>query len=108
MSSFMSEAVLFFSYNSRFLIILAPQVLYLTSGEKDYLLFPVIGKGGHVLEKTVEELFFHKKLVCCFFFFLRGELFEEGIKFWFYLVNKSFRTVPYEGLQACKRISGMW
>lgn len=75
MSSFMSEAALFFSYNSRFLIILAPQVLYLTSGEKDYLLFPVIGKGGHVLEKTVEELFFHKKLVCLFFYYFKGGTF---------------------------------
>lgn len=42
-----------------------------------------------------------------FFFFVRGELFEEGIEVWFYLVNKNFRTALYDGLQACKRISGM-
>lgn len=44
------------SIDNRFLITLAPQVLNLTWGEKDYLLFPVIGKGGHVVRKTVEGL----------------------------------------------------
>lgn len=91
-----------FSYGNRFLIILPTEVLYLTSAEKDYLLFPVIGKRGHVLKKTVEGLSSYVS-----FFFLRGVFFEEGIEFWFYLVNKSFRTVLYDGLQACKRISGM-
>lgn len=77
-----------FSHHNRFLIILSPQVLYITLGEKDYLLFPVIGKRGHVLKKTVEGLNSYAS-----FFFFKGELFEEGIEFCFYLVNKSFRAV---------------